>query len=126
LIGPRPVTVVDASAIAALLFGEPEAEDVARRLEGRALVAPALLRFELASVCLKKLLRLPELRSEILRAFDLLERLPIQVAAVDHVAVIGLAQQHGLSTYDAAYLWLARALGAPLETLDGRLRAVAS
>ncbi len=126
MIGPRPVTVVDASAIAALLFGEPEAEDVARRLEGRALVAPALLRFELASVCLKKLLRLPELRSEILRAFDLLERLPIQVAAVDHVAVIGLAQQHGLSTYDAAYLWLARALGAPLETLDGRLRAVAS
>ena len=126
MIGPRPVAVVDASAIAALLFGEPEAEDVARRLEGRALVAPALLRFELASVCLKKLLRLPELRSEILRAFDLLERLPIQVAAVDHVAVIGLAQEHGLSTYDTSYLWLARALGAPLETLDGRLRAVAS
>jgi predicted nucleic acid-binding protein len=126
LIGPRPVTVVDASAIAALLFGEPEAEEVAHRLEGQALVAPALLWFELASVCLKKLLRLPELRSEILQAFDLNERLPIQVAAVDHVAVIGLAREHGLSTYDASYLWLARALGAPLETLDGRLRAVAS
>lgn len=124
MIGPRPVTVVDASAIAALLFGEPKADEVAERLEGRALVAPALLHFELASVCLKKLVGSPELRDQILQAFDLLGRLPIQIAQVDHTAAIRLAQEHGLSTYDASYLWLARALGAPLETLDARLRAM--
>jgi hypothetical protein len=45
------VKVVDASALAALLFGEPEAEDVVRRLDGARLGAPGLLVFELANVC---------------------------------------------------------------------------
>ncbi len=126
MIRRRPVAVVDASSIAALLFAEPEADQVAERLEGVGLVAPALLRFELASVCLKKVLRFPELREQILQAFDLLERLPIEIAAVDHGAAIALARQHDLTTYDASYLWLARALRAPLETLDAHLRAVAS
>ena len=37
------VKVVDASAIAALLFGEPEAEAIAGQLGDARLVAPALL-----------------------------------------------------------------------------------
>jgi predicted nucleic acid-binding protein len=42
--------VVDASALAALLFGEPQGEHVAARLAEGHLVAPTLLAFELASV----------------------------------------------------------------------------
>ena len=42
------VKVVDASALAALLFDEPEAKAVADRLEDGNLVAPALLSFEIA------------------------------------------------------------------------------
>jgi len=41
------VKVVDASALAALLFGEPEAETVASALDGVRLVAPSLLAFRL-------------------------------------------------------------------------------
>lgn len=41
------VNVVDASAVAALLFGEPEAAAVAERLRGCDLAAPALLPFEI-------------------------------------------------------------------------------
>jgi predicted nucleic acid-binding protein len=41
--------VVDASALAALLFAEPEADSIAQ-LEGARLVAPSLLDFELANV----------------------------------------------------------------------------
>ena len=37
------VKVVDASAVAALLFGEPEADAIALRLDGARLVAPSLL-----------------------------------------------------------------------------------
>jgi len=48
------VKVVDASALAALLFGEPEAEAVAGQLSNARLVAPGLLAFELANVCLIK------------------------------------------------------------------------
>jgi uncharacterized protein with PIN domain len=60
-----PVKVVDASALGALLFGEPEAEAVAERLGDARLVAPSLLGFELTNVCLKKSRRHPEQRSSL-------------------------------------------------------------
>jgi predicted nucleic acid-binding protein len=46
--------VVDASAVGALLFGERDAAAIAERLREADLMAPALLRFEVANVCLKK------------------------------------------------------------------------
>ena len=60
--------VVDASAAAALLFGEPEAETVAARLEGADLRAPALLPFEVASVAWKKIRIHPRSRTANPRA----------------------------------------------------------
>jgi hypothetical protein len=42
--------VVDASALAALLFAEPAAEAIAGGLEGARLAAPSLLDVELANV----------------------------------------------------------------------------
>jgi len=41
--------VVDASALAALVFNEPGAEEVARRLEGAQVHAPTLLPYELGN-----------------------------------------------------------------------------
>jgi predicted nucleic acid-binding protein len=40
-------------------------------------------------------------------------------------AVLALASTHRLTVYDAAYLELARRLGAPLATLDRKLAAAA-
>jgi predicted nucleic acid-binding protein len=39
--------------------------------------------------------------------------------------VLPLAREYGLSAYDAAYLELSIRHGAPLATLDGRLRKAA-
>jgi predicted nucleic acid-binding protein len=49
--------VVDASAYAAIVFGEPEAAPVAQVLDGATVFAPPLLKFELASAALKKMRR---------------------------------------------------------------------
>ena len=49
-----PVKVVDASALGALVFAEPEAEDMAGALSTAKLIAPTLMPYELASICLKK------------------------------------------------------------------------
>lgn len=116
------VKVVDASALAALLFGEPEAEKVASRLEKSKLVAPALLGFEIASVCLKKLRRDPKRRDALLTAFALYARMPIEILEVEHADTIELAEVSGLTSYDAAYLWLVQKLDAELVTLDKRLQ----
>jgi hypothetical protein len=53
------VKVVDASAIGALLFGEPAGATIAASLSGASLVAPALLAYELANIAVKKLLGIP-------------------------------------------------------------------
>ena len=116
------VRVVDASALAALLFGEPEAEAVAARLEGSSLFAPALLGYEIASVCLKKLRRDPQRRDALLAAFALYARMPIEIVEVDHADTLRLAEAVGLTIHDAAYLWLAQKLAAELVTLDKRLQ----
>jgi predicted nucleic acid-binding protein len=115
--------VVDASALAALLFAEPEAEAIAGRLEGARLAAPSLLGFEVANVCLTKIRRQPSQRDALRAAFRLAHRLRIETVAVDHAATVDLAERTGLTAYDASYLWLTRALDAELVTLDQKLAA---
>jgi len=117
------VKVVDASAIAALLFGEPEAEAVVDRLRDAEMVAPALLPYELTSVCWKKRRVHPEMAPALLEGLQRFSRLRTRLVEVDHVEVLVLAEESGLTAYDASYLWLARRLGGELVTLDGRLAA---
>jgi len=120
-----PVKVVDTSALAALLFGEPEAERVASQLENNRLAAPAVLPFEVASVCLKKLRRHPEQREAILTAYALIDRLAIDYFPVEMKEIIALAEGSKLTVYDAAYLWLAQSLDSELITLDMTLARAA-
>ena len=82
--------------------------------------------FELASICLKKLKAHPQQKEAILKAFDYASRLAIEIVQVDHWAVIELASDKGITTYDASYVWLARQLRAELITLDGKMRKAVS
>jgi predicted nucleic acid-binding protein len=117
--------VVDASALAALLFGEPEAEAVAAWLDGARLVAPSLLPFELANVCLVKCRRHSDQREALFAGLGLCSRLGVEEIAVDQAGIVELASETGLTAYGASYLWLARRLGAELVTLDKALEAAA-
>jgi predicted nucleic acid-binding protein len=121
-----PVRVVDASALGALVFGEPKAEEMAEALAEAQMVAPALLWYEVANLCLGKIQAHPTQRDRIVRAFELARRLPIQIVEVDHPAVVELAEETGLTAYDASYLWLARHLGGELITLDKGMQRAAS
>jgi predicted nucleic acid-binding protein len=120
-----PVKVVDASAVAALLFGEPEAAVVVERPRGYDLAAPTLLPFEIASVCLKKLKRHPEQEHALLAGHRLFERMSIARHDVELAETVELARQSGLSAYDASYLWLSRHLSAELVTLHAKLAKAA-
>jgi predicted nucleic acid-binding protein len=116
------ILVVDASALGALIFGEPQAEEIASRLEGGTMVGPTLLWFELASICLKKIKAHPKLKEKLLQALGLAGRLTIQPIEVDQPEVVQLAWQKGLTTYDASYLWLVRRVRGELVTLDEKLK----
>lgn len=121
----RPV-VVDASALAAVVFSEPDADAVAKRLQGALLAAPSLLGFELANVAWKKARRADaadttKLVNALLGGLQFAQRIAFH--KVDHADVVLIARATGLSTYDASYVWLAGWLGAELVTLDQRLIA---
>jgi predicted nucleic acid-binding protein len=120
------VKVVDTSAIAAVLFGEPDGPDLAIRIDGHELVAPTLFSYELANVCLKKVRREPGKQDTYAAAFAARARLQVRQAAVDMDRVLILALDSGLSAYDASYLWLARHMDVELVTLDRKLASAAA
>ncbi len=117
--------VIDASALVALVFGERGGEEIARRLEGAAVYAPSLLKYEMANAAWKKARRQPECAPSIFSALDaaLDPRRGIRWMDVDHVDAALVSAATGLSVYDASYVWLAGTLGADLLTLDARLAA---
>jgi predicted nucleic acid-binding protein len=111
--------------MAAITFGEPDAEEWSRRLDGCALYAPTLLQYELASVARKKCLQAPGLTHRILLATGLTfdRGRDITWMDPDPVDIVLIAQATGLSTSDASYLWLAGYLEADLATRDRALAA---
>jgi predicted nucleic acid-binding protein len=113
--------VVDASALGAITFGEPEAHALRGYLEDQTLIAPTLLDYELASVAITKVRRGPVSAAEAALLLMSALQLPIQRVAVPGDEVFVLATQTGLSAYDAAYLWLARTTDSELVTLDRQL-----
>jgi predicted nucleic acid-binding protein len=120
--------VVDASAFAAVVFGEPGAAAILARLDEAHVFAPELLRFELINVAWKKIRRQPSEAGRILSALTIAleDRWNIvwhDVAPGD-VALVGYAT--GLTAYGASYLWLAGSLGADLVTLDARLASASA
>jgi predicted nucleic acid-binding protein len=115
------IRVVDASAIAAILFDEPRAEAVATDIGDHTLAAPALLEYELGNVCWKKCRRHPQLADVLRAAFLKLREFDLQLHDVEPSGVLSLAIRSEITYYDASYLWLARTLAAPLITLDGKL-----
>ncbi|MCZ6478654.1 MAG: type II toxin-antitoxin system VapC family toxin [Gemmatimonadetes bacterium] len=120
------LVVVDASSLAAVLFGEPRSREVEERLRGAVMVTPTLLPYELGNTCLKKIAQDPDRRSQLLEALSYYSRMEIQEIEVPPLEVTPMAEATKLSFYDASYLWLSRSLGAPLVTLDRRLEDAAS
>jgi predicted nucleic acid-binding protein len=117
--------VVDASAIAAIVFNEPEAAQWVPRLEGAALFAPTLLRYELLSVAGKKCRHARDDSPRLIRALALAldPRAGITWMDPDPADVVLMAIATGLTTYDASYLCLAGLLDADLVTADRALAA---
>lgn len=116
-----PAIVIDASALIAVVFGEPEGEAIREQCRGATLIAPQLLDYEIANICLVKQRRHPDIADQLARQFAAFQRLELQRLPVHIGEVHSLAAETGLTAYDAAYLWLALQQHCPLVTLDKAL-----
>src|SRR5262245_25723041 len=104
--------VVDASAICAIMLGEPDGATLSAHLEGQTLLAPALIDLELANVALKKAKKRPDQLPQIFLSLQATLALPISRISVPGAEAFALAAETGLTAYDASYLWLARSRDA--------------
>ncbi len=116
-----PAKVVDASVIAAWCYREPRAPDALAIIRASDLHAPVLLAYELTSIARKKIQAYPDKADLIKEALRTVLTLPFHWHDVDHLAVLNLALNTNLSTYDACYLYVAQKAGIPLVTFDERL-----
>ena len=117
----RPAIVVDASVLAATIFAEAEGEQALAWMRGRALYAPQIVDLEITNVALNKCRRKLASREAAAAALEKFAALDIERRPVATDGVFNLATQWKLTAYDAAYLWLAVELKAPLATFDARL-----
>ncbi|WP_286618899.1 type II toxin-antitoxin system VapC family toxin [Variovorax sp. J22R115] len=120
----RPPLVVDCSALSAILFDEPTRDEALARLVGFSLHAPNLLDHEIVSVALKKR-RLDWPSDSLALALADYAEYDLELHPVDPAAQYQLAARYALSAYDAAYLWLAAEIKAPLATFDQKLATAA-
>ncbi len=115
----RLPVVVDCSVIAGLIFQEHWQAEAHARIADRSLHAPHLLDSEIAQVALKKHRGgATELAAAGLEEYSDMIILTHPVKAAESFE---LAARYNLSAYDAAYLWLAAKLKAPLATFDAKL-----
>jgi predicted nucleic acid-binding protein len=117
------VIVIDASALAEVLLRGPAAEAVERRIHdiSETLHAPHLIDMEVAHVVRRYAAR-GDIADELGRA-ALGDLFDFPLRRYSHLSLLSRIWElrHNLSAYDAAYVALAEALGAPLVTLDRRL-----
>ena len=116
--------VVDASAIAAVLFAEEDGATIRAHVRGESLLAPQLIDYELANICWKRIRRAPGSQLEMLSMLAGVDTLSIRRVTVPPSEVVSLAVRTGLTAYDAAYLWLAHSRDLELVTLDNQLARV--
>ncbi|MBK6005634.1 type II toxin-antitoxin system VapC family toxin [Ramlibacter ginsenosidimutans] len=115
---------MDCSVLGAALFEEDTRDDAWRILAGKTLHAPLLLDSEMVSVAAKKS-RAGLAADVVANVLADYARQEIEFHRPPVEEQYALAMRYGVSPYDAAYLWVAGDLHAPLATFDAKLAKAA-
>jgi predicted nucleic acid-binding protein len=120
--------VIDASFVAGLFLPDEMSEKaaaLAKDLVKDEAAAPALMQLEVTNIFLTASHRKRISTSQLKELSEAFEELPIvfypALTGPQRAEVLRLAQKHGLTAYDAAYLELAMRLGMALVSLDKSL-----
>lgn len=124
--------VIDASAALSLVFPdevETRPAGLSRLLEQEQTFAPAIWPLEVANAIASAVKKQRISKQDILPILSSFEAMSVQIETANIATVFAnvlpLAEKHGLSVYDAAYLDLAIRTGARIATLDRRLATAA-
>lgn len=124
------MVVIDASVAVAWFVpsqANTYADRIARRARREALVVPSLWEAEFANVMAVLQRRRVLARHDVASIFAKVQRLDLAVDRETAAAqeLFAIAERHGISAYDAAYLELAVRRGIPVATRDAQLMRAA-
>lgn len=117
--------IADTNTFLAVIFFEPEREEIIRLTLGHELVAPDILPFEIGNT-LSAMLKRRRLEPEnLLSAWDATQQIPVDLRSVNIREALKIASRFNIYAYDAYFLVCAISLHSPLLTLDRRMIEIA-
>jgi predicted nucleic acid-binding protein len=117
--------VADASVFLAVILNESDRDWVIHKTSGKGIVSPEVLPYEIgnALIAVKKKGRLND--REIIRAFDLSQRIAVKLVPVNIHEAIKMAVRFNIYAYDAYYLQCCIENKSSLISLDNRMCDIA-
>lgn len=119
-------TVIDTSALLAVLVGEAERDALIAATISVELLAPASVHWEIGNALSALFRRKRVTLAQAKRALDAYAAIPIRFLDVDLALALEIAAEHQLYAYDAYLLTCALTQRAPLLTLDHGLQRAAT
>lgn len=117
--------VIDASAILAVIVGEPERDLIVEMTSGHNLVGPDSIQWEIGNA-FSSMLKQHRVRiDEVRKGLSIFQSIAIRYLAVNLENSLSIAHSLNLYAYDAYFLDCAARHAAPLLTLDRPLRRAA-
>ncbi|MBI5182193.1 MAG: type II toxin-antitoxin system VapC family toxin [Nitrospirae bacterium] len=117
--------VADASAFLAVVLNESDRDWIIHKTTGESIISPEILPYEIgnALIAVKRKGRLND--REILRAFDLSQRIAVRLVSVKIHDAMKIALRFNIYAYDAYYLQCCIENKLPLISLDDRMCDIA-
>jgi len=110
--------VTDTNIVLAVIFDEPEKENIIRLTSGNNAIAPEILPYEMGNALSAMVKRKQITVKEALNAEKVVGTIPMRLINIDISKALQIAVDHNIYAYDAYFLQCAINQSCPLLTLD--------
>jgi len=117
--------VSDTNILLAVIFNEPEKDNIVQLTSGNDAIAPEILPYEAGNALSAMIKRKQITHKEALQAQKSISSIPVRLMNVDISQSLKLAMEFNIYAYDAYFLQCAINQSCPLLTLDKGMKKVA-
>ncbi len=117
--------VSDTNILLAVIFNEPEKENIVRLTSGNNAIAPEILPYEVGNALSAMIKRKQITHKEALQAQKSIASIPVRLMTIDISQSLKLAMDFNIYAYDAYFLQCAINQSCPLLTLDKGMKKIA-
>ena len=117
--------VSDTNILLAVIFNEPEKDNIIQLTSGNEAIAPEILPYEVGNALSAMIKRNQITQQEALNAQKSINTIPVRLISIDISQALKLAIDFNIYAYDAYFLQCAINQSCPLLTLDKGMKKVA-